>query len=170
MKKEAKKKALLEVEKAIAGYDDILSSVVELLEAARHASARAVNALMTATYWEIGRRIVEYEQRGRHRADYGEALLKRLAADLTAKFKRGFSRQNLQQMRSFYLNYPSEEICQTLSGKSRNEQMQTPSVKSQARILQTVTEEFTLSEIAARFPLSWSHYVRLMSVKNPKAA
>lgn len=69
---------------------------------------------MTASYWEIGRRIVEAEQRGKRRAGYGEQLIERLASDLTQRFGRGFSRQNLQQMRSFYLIWPN---CQTVSGK-----------------------------------------------------
>jgi hypothetical protein len=56
---------------------------------------------MTPTYWEIGRRIVESEQRGRRRAEYGEALLKNLAFDLTAKFGRGFSLANLKNIRKF---------------------------------------------------------------------
>ena len=60
-------------------YDEVLSGVVELLEQARRAAARAVNAIMTATYWEIGRRIVEFEQGGEARAGYGEQLLERLA-------------------------------------------------------------------------------------------
>ena len=54
-------------------YDEVLSGVVELLEQARHTAARAVNAIMTATYWEIGQRIVEFEQGGEARAGYGEA-------------------------------------------------------------------------------------------------
>src|SRR5262245_27251432 len=82
-------------------YSAILAGVTELLEAARHAAARAVNSLMTATYWEIGRRIVEEEQRGRARAAYGERLIERLAQDLTARFGRGFSTVNLKQMRKF---------------------------------------------------------------------
>ena len=56
------------------GYDAILADVVDLLEQARRASARAVNTVMTATYWHIGRRIVESEQRGKHRAEYGSGL------------------------------------------------------------------------------------------------
>jgi len=56
-----------------------------LLEAARRVSARTVNAFMTATYWEIGRRIVEFEQGGKERAEYGETLLLRLSHDLTAR-------------------------------------------------------------------------------------
>jgi hypothetical protein len=59
--------------------------LVDLLENARRVSARAVNTIMTATYWEVGRRIVDFEQGGKKRAGYGEALLERLAADLIAK-------------------------------------------------------------------------------------
>src|SRR3954451_17014485 len=80
-------------------YEEILSGISALLEAARRSAARAVNRLMTATYWEGGRRIVESEQGGEARAHYGEALLKQLAAYLTRRHGRGFSRENLQQMR-----------------------------------------------------------------------
>ena len=80
------------------------------------AAARSVNAAMTATYWEIGRRVVEYEQGGKVRAGYGEALVERLARDLTRRFGRGFGRRNLFQMRSFYLAYP--QIVQTVSARS----------------------------------------------------
>jgi len=60
---------------SIAGYDDVLSSMVDLLEAARRTSVRAVNALMTAAYWEIGRRIVECEQGGKEQARYGSVIV-----------------------------------------------------------------------------------------------
>ncbi len=99
------------------GYDAVLSGVSELLESARRTTVRATNAIMTATYWEIGRRIVEYEQRGKQRAEYGETLLKRLSVDLTKRFGRGFGLSNLKQIRKFYLNY--EDIGkkgQTASG------------------------------------------------------
>lgn len=85
-----------------AGYASIHGGIVDLLDAARQTAARSVNALMTASYWEIGRRIVEAEQQGKRRAGYGEQLIERLASDLTQQFGRGFSRQNLQQMRSFF--------------------------------------------------------------------
>jgi hypothetical protein len=139
---------------SIQGYDGLLSGMVSLIEEARRVSARTVNAIITATYWEMGRRIVENEQSGR-RAGYGEALLKRLSTDLTSKFGRGFSRQNLQQMRQFYRAYPSTEICQTVSGKS--EKRQTPSGK------------FTLDALQDRFSLPWSAYVRLLSLKSKQA-
>jgi predicted nuclease of restriction endonuclease-like (RecB) superfamily len=101
---------------------------------------------MTATYWEIGRRIVESEQAGQGRAGYGEALIRQLASDLTGQFGRGFGAVNLGQMRRFYLAWSSPQIFQTLSEKSSR-----------------------LPELAARFPLPWSAYVRLLSVKNPNA-
>ena len=95
-------------------YGILVSGISDLLDQARRMSSRAVNSILTATYWEIGRRIVEYEQGGKARAEYGEALLKRLGNDLTARHGRGFSRQGLQKMRVFYLNW---EICPTPSGK-----------------------------------------------------
>ncbi len=99
---------------SVAGYDAILADVAGLLDAARRTSARAVNAVMTATYWQIGRRIVEFEQGGKAGAKYGEAVLARLADDLTSRFGRGFSKRNLEQMRRFYLSWP---IAQTSSAQ-----------------------------------------------------
>jgi predicted nuclease of restriction endonuclease-like (RecB) superfamily len=140
---------------SIQGYDGFLSGLVSLIEEARRVSARNVNAIITATYWEMGRRIVENEQSGRRRAGYGEALLKKLSADLTRQFGRGFSRQNLQQMRQFYRVYPSTDIRQTVSGKSGKRQ--------------TPSGTFTLHALQDRFSLSWSAYVRLLSVRNKRA-
>ena len=96
------------------GYDRVLGDILGLLEQSRRTAARAVNALMTTIYWAIGRRIVDEEQGGRGRAAYGEALLKRLSADLTRRFGRGFSERNLEQMRLFYAAWP---ISQTPSAK-----------------------------------------------------
>jgi len=108
--------ALQRIDGEPPNYDEVLGGVVELLEQARRASARAVNAFITATYWEIGRRIVEFEQRGSEQARYGTVLVTRLASDLTRRFGRGFSKSNLYQCRSFYLGYRG--IFQTASGKS----------------------------------------------------
>ena len=101
-----KKKSRQTTAPLAAGYNAMLSDLAGLLEQARRASIRVVNAIMTATYWEIGRRIVEYEQAGAVRAEYGSALLKRLSGDLTRKFGRGFSVDNLETMRLFYQTYP----------------------------------------------------------------
>jgi DUF1016 N-terminal domain/N-6 DNA Methylase len=103
---------------AARAYSDLLGGISQLLESARRASARAVNTFMTATYWEVGRRIVEFEQGGAKRAVYGEQLLKRLASDLTTRLGRGFSVQNIENMRLFYGVCGTKEISQTLSGKS----------------------------------------------------
>src|SRR5690606_242178 len=100
-----------------AGYANIHGDIVQLLDAARQAAARSVNALMTASYWEIGRRIVGAEQKGRRRAGYGEQLMARLSADLTARFGRGFSPDNLENMWRFFLAYPQPMISETASRK-----------------------------------------------------
>lgn len=132
-------------------YGELLSGVVSLIEEARFAAVRSVNVVLTSTYWLVGQRIVEHEQSGSERAGYGEALLKRLAQDLTARLGRGFSERNLRQMRLFYLGWP---IQQTVSAELVEVRIrQTPSAKS-------VT--------GPRFPLPWSHYVRLLSVSDPK--
>ncbi len=98
-------------------YDAVLASVTALLEAARHAAARSVNSVITTTYWEIGRRIVEEEQRGHERAAYGARLIDRLSDDLIQRFGRGFSRVNLKQMRRFYLEWSAPKIGQTASAE-----------------------------------------------------
>ncbi len=105
---------------ADATYKNLCSEVVSLLELARHTAGRAVNHVMTATYWEIGRRIVEHEQQGSRRAEYGERLLEQLAANLTARLGRGFSRTNLFQMRQFFLTH--RQIIQTASELSDSKQ------------------------------------------------
>jgi predicted nuclease of restriction endonuclease-like (RecB) superfamily len=141
-------------------YEAVLDGVVELLESARHSAARTVNSFMTATYWEIGRRIVELEQGGKDRSQYGEKLLERLAADLTEKFGRGFGYVNLTQMRRFYLEWPPTRNLQTPSEESRGDMnLQTPSEKSQ----------IAAAIVAQRFPLPWSHYVLLLRVENVEA-
>ncbi|MEO5332865.1 MAG: PDDEXK nuclease domain-containing protein [Magnetococcus sp. YQC-5] len=154
------------------GYEGIRADIVAMLDAARRTVARSVNALMTATYWEIGRRIVEFEQGGHDRAAYGEALIKRLSADLSHQFGRGFGGRNLAQMRAFYLAWPAERIVQTPSALSSSQQIvQTPSAIfiDQASLPLLSRTSTDLPAIAAAFPLPWSAYVRLLSVKNELA-
>lgn len=144
-------------------YDHVLGGVVELLESARRGSARAVNAIMTATYWEIGRRIVEFEQGGRRRAEYGEEIMSKLSTDLTTRFGRGFSRRNIEQMRNFCLAWPKAQTPSALlSGRGSGGRSLAPKA-------QTSSAQSPLATIASRFPLPWSHYVRLLTVENPDA-
>ncbi|EHZ8051993.1 DUF1016 family protein [Escherichia coli] len=95
-----------------AGYQQIHDGIIHLVDSARTETVRSVNALMTATYQEIGRRIVEFEQGGEARAAYGAQLIKRLSKDLCLRYKREFSAKNLRQMRLFYLFFQHVEIRQ----------------------------------------------------------
>ncbi|QBR00377.1 PDDEXK nuclease domain-containing protein [Paraburkholderia pallida] len=135
-------------------YRNTLGDVVALLEQGRQAAARSVNTLMTATYWQIGRRIVESEQAGKNRATYGHALLQRLSADLTKRFGRGFGVDNLELMRLLFQNYPPAVISESVIGKSVANM---PAKKSESPI-----RIFSLQHLAEAFPLSWTHYVYLL--------
>ena len=92
----------------------VIQEIKLVLDTARNHVAQQVNNELLSTYWNIGRIICEYEQSDPSRADYGKQTLKELSRTLTEEFGKGFSRSNLQNMRSFYLTY---EKCQTLSGK-----------------------------------------------------
>ena len=157
-------------------YAGLREGIAELLDQSRRLAARSVNSLLTATYWEIGRRIVDCEQQGAERAPYGTALLQRLAEDLTRRFGRGFSERNLRQMRAFYLGW---EIWQTAPAKWEACARRPPElddaasptrqrVSESALIRQTVSAESALLHSMA-FRLSWSQYVRLLAVENPLA-
>ena len=151
-----------------APYQAVYGDVSKIIDAARESAARSVNAAMTAAYWLIGRRIVESEQSGEERAEYGTALLERLAEDLTGQFGRGFSRQNLQNMRLFYLAHPPDRIRQTLSGKL-NRPSQLPIRQTPSGISEPISVEVGLDDLLTAFPLPWSAYVRLLSVRNEHA-
>ncbi len=135
------KKPILKDDKLDAQYQAIFGDVSRIVESARQSVARSVNAVMTAAYWMIGRHIVEFEQSGEQRADYGEEIVERLATDLSAHYGRGFSIRNVWNMKAFYLAWP---IPQTASAESE-------------------------SSVASHFPLPWSAYVRLLSVENTHA-
>jgi predicted nuclease of restriction endonuclease-like (RecB) superfamily len=140
-------------------YNNIRAEIVELLRAARSTAARNVNSIMTATYWEIGRRIVEQELKGEARANYGEQLLELLAKDLTKQFGRGFGHINLWRMRAFYRAWSEGQILSTLS-------------KESAKLLpfnNISPLSSSISTLSAGFPLPWSAYVRLLGVKRPEA-
>ena len=141
-----------EVDLHSSQYQAIVGDLAKIVNEARDSAARSVNAAMTAAYWLIGHRIVELEQSGGARAEYGTALIERLATDLTQRFGRGFSRQKLQNMRLFYLSYPPEQISQTASGES----VINPG-------------DVGPGDLLSAFPLPWSAYVRLLSIKNTQA-
>ena len=116
---------------------------------------------MTATYWEIGRRIVEHEQAGQKRAGYGEEVVRNLSSDLTRRFGRGFGPAQLAAMRQFHLTFPVLHNFQSLIGKS--EIVQSVIGESSAEAIER------LSPVARALPLPWTHYVRLLRVRNALA-
>ncbi|MBE0425233.1 MAG: DUF1016 domain-containing protein [Nitrospirae bacterium] len=143
-------------------YSSLIGDLTSLIEQGRKAAVRYVNTALVATYWLIGRRIVEYEQKGKERAEYGEVLLERLSKDLSPQFGKGFSLRNLRNMRSFYLLFPIRQTVSAESSKPGNRQ--TPSAELSA-IPQTPSE---ISETLIRkLPLSWSHYCLLMRLDEP---
>lgn len=154
-------------------YHNLFSEITVMLDSARKFSAASVNAILTTSYWLIGKRIVEFEYRGMERSDYyGDKLLVNLSADLQKKYGKGFSSQNLQLMKQFYEFYPLEKISQTPSGKSpeTSEIIQTLSVKSSAKVSVAKQNAKTVFEVLSKnFPLSWSQYVSLITVKDAEA-
>jgi predicted nuclease of restriction endonuclease-like (RecB) superfamily len=130
-------------------YGSLFNRIAEILTEARSKVVREINKAQVFAYWEIGREIIEFEQKGKARAEYGEELLQKLSADLSSKFGKGFSVDNLQLMRRFYLTYPDKfQIYETASRKSIIRQ--TPSAKFESI-------------------LSWSHYCELLKVEEPLA-
>ena len=87
-------------------YQELISDIGGLLANARQHIASSVNIILVETYWQIGRYIVEYEQKGAERAEYGSNLLNRLSNDLTLKYGKGFGKSNLLYMRKLYITFP----------------------------------------------------------------
>ena len=157
-------------------YNAWSGGIAALLEESRRQAARSVNAILTATYWEIGRRIVEFVQQGESRAEYGDEVLAKLTQDLTGKFGRGFAHDNLQRMRLFYLAWPVETIYATVSRKFESGKMipvaadNLPApISATASRKSEIDLALHLEALTQAFPLSWSHYVRLLSVENLEA-
>lgn len=149
-----------------ATYAQLYATIRQLVLDARRAVSRAVDTCQVMASFEIGRHIVEHEQQGAQRAEYGKQVLKELANQLTIEFGRGFSRSNLEYMRKFYLAY-----CDRLPDKS-----QMPSGKSQTALShKSQMPSGVLPEAApvvqqpvaqTPFRLSWSQYVFLIGIKN----
>ncbi|MFA6331587.1 MAG: PDDEXK nuclease domain-containing protein [Methanoregula sp.] len=135
----------------------LVNEIRALVQNARRTTAQNVNTLQVVTNFEIGRRIIEYEQRGRKRAEYGERVVRELSQRLTAELGRGFSKSNLEYMRRFYLEYRETvpQIAQTVSGQLPAKTM------TETPIGQTLSAQFTPA-----FTLSWSHYLFLMNIEN----
>ena len=151
-------------------YPSLLHTLVTLLDESRRASARTVNVIMTATYWQAGRHIVEFEQAGQYRAGYGQQLLDKLSSDLNKRFGRGFSVDHLELMRLFYTSYSPAQIFETatrnLPPAAAADISESVIRKSSAALVpinsESVLRKFTFMEWSKVFPLSWTHYVHLL--------
>ncbi|MFC6269112.1 PDDEXK nuclease domain-containing protein [Frigoriflavimonas asaccharolytica] len=139
----------------------LLQNISALLENARKKVVIAVNQTIVLTYFEIGRMIIEDEQNGEKRAKYGENVLKDLASHLTHTFGKGFSETNLRQMRNFHLAY-SDANQPTLSAELQNRMSQTLS----AELQMDENQNFRAKVAKKTFTLSWSHYLKLMRIKD----
>jgi predicted nuclease of restriction endonuclease-like (RecB) superfamily len=139
-------------------YSNLIADLASIIEQGRKLAVRYVNTALVTAYWLIGRRIVEFEQKGKERAEYGKRLLEKLSNDLTKKFGRGFSSDNLEAMRNFYLTY-KKEISETVSRKLEAQKSDTMS-----RDLPTSS---AIQHYSKRFVLSWSHYRLLMRLDEP---
>lgn len=145
---------------SLAAHEDLYQRIRTLIIQARQGLARSVDLLQVRTNFEIGRYIVEYEQEGKERADYGKELLTNLADRLTEEFGKGFSRSNIAYMRGFYLAYADrQQIVQTVSG-------QLPSTDQMANMEAAQIFQTLSGQSQEPFCLSWSHYVFLLGIKN----
>ena len=122
--------------------NNLFDDIITLLQEARNKVVKSINQTMVYTYYEIGKMIVKDEQAGKKRAEYGKQTIKELSFRLTTEFGKGFSTDNLENMRKFYLVYSKQSIE---TGKA-----ETPS-----RIFDTPD-----------FQLSWSHYLKLIRIDN----
>ena len=142
----------------------LFQQVVELLQNARHQVLRTVNATMVCTYFEIGRIIVEEEQSGKDRAEYGKKILKGLSEELKKVFGKGFSTDNLENMRKFYLAYSISESLTRILQITNSPSLMTNSESVKLEEIQTTKTQSLISF----FKLTWTHYVFLMRIEDEK--
>jgi len=158
-------------EVSVMGDDHaIFARIRDILESARTRVARTVNSTQVIANWLIGREIVEHEQCGSHRADYGKQLVAQLSKKITASFGRGWSVQNLFYMKQFYQCYPrlldQGDILHAVRGKS-----------SHAEILHAANGIFETAPMTSsawkpgelHAGLSWTHYRTLLREKRLEA-
>ena len=143
------------------GINPLIAEVRRLINSTRHAIANSINSFQVHTNFEIGQRIVEHEQQGEKRAAYGTALLKELSQKLTKEFGRGFSEDNLSNMRKFFLTYKDQvsQFPRSLLGNSKS---------SISPAIRDISVSNPISEKPSRklpFTLSWSHYILLLTIK-----
>ena len=158
---------------------NFIREIKELVNSAKQRVVTSINIAMVYTYYEIGRRIVEQEQKGKHRANYGNELIKQLSAELTREFGKGYSEVNLRYFRKFYIIYSVNQIQQTVFAKSKitNFKTKTSSCNnSKKQIGQPLVDQskiiynfhnYPITSDGHRFFLNWASYILLMRIKDP---
>ena len=159
---------------------NFIREIKELVNSAKQRVVTSINIAMVYTYYEIGKRIVEQEQKGKHRANYGKELIKQLSAELTREFGKGYSEVNLRYFRKFYIIYSVNQIQQTVFAKSKiinNFKTKTSSYNnSKKQIGQPLVDQskiinnfknYPITSDGHRFFLNWASYILLMRIKNP---
>ena len=152
-------------------YDSLIEQIGSLLQQGRRQAAYAVNNILVQTYWKIGKYIIEYEQGGSEKSEYGSKLLDRLSKDLTMMYGKGFSRSNLFNIRMFYVKFSK---IQTVSGQfgetvfhQFDKQFTIPeisrNVSHQSGKIQTVSEQLYATQ---SHKMCWSHYVEILKADN----
>lgn len=150
-----------------------IAEIKAILEHARQKAYQAVNTAMVEAYWLIGKRIVEEEQNGKEKAEYGEAVLKNLSVALTSEFGKGFSYPNLRNFRQFYLTYPDKENCYALRSKlswtHHRLIMRVENPEARNYYLKETEAQNWSSRILER-NINTSYYQRLLSSQNKQEA
>ena len=163
-----KKKTAAEKRTAVAkakpdGLAPLIAEVRQLIQSARRGASSVIDTFQVMTNFEIGRRIVEHEQKGEKRAGYGQEMLKALSARLTEEFGRGFSVTNLQLMRKFFIENKNRIQQQPAVKLASSDISQTPfAISASVQIQQQPA-----AKSRSPFTLSWTHYVELLPIKDP---
>lgn len=147
-----------------AKYTDLITEIGSLLQKGREQAALSVNTILVQTYWLVGRHIVEFEQGGKEKAEYGSKLLDQLSKDLTELYGKGFGRSNLFYMKKLYLYFQNSG---TPSHKLNSEKSGAPSYNFEIQNIEALPHELQNknSRILSR-NLSWSHYYEILKADN----
>lgn len=153
-------------------YQSVVSDIKKIIASGRNSAYNAANAAMIMTYWNIGKRIVEQEQSGEDRAEYGKHLITALAEELTKEFGKGFSERNLHYYRKFYSFFPDEKILnacvQNLNWTHLRCLLRVPDENARIWYLNEAAKENWSSRTLDR-NISTQYYYRLLQAPNKEA-
>ncbi len=149
-------------------YKELVENIGSIFQNARSNVISAVNTEMLKAYWEIGRNVVEFEQGGKLKAEYGKQLLKNLSKDLKLRYGKGFSRSNLSYMRQFYIKYPkSETVSHKLTWSHYFELLKVDNeLEREFYEKQTIIENWTVRELKRQKKTGLFHRLAISKDKN----